>query len=314
MKKRLISVFVFALTVSAGAAFVLYQLISSKVTAGATSHPTTKTVFVASRDLQPGQLVTERDITTEQYITLPEGAITKKEDILNRGVINAIHRDAPFFDSTLAKQGEGAGFATIIPPGMRAFTVRVNEVVGVAGFAVAGMHVDVLVAGMPPGGTSQAAGAISRTLLQDITVLSAGQNFQKDAEGKPVVVQVVNLLVTPSQAELLNLATDERIQLVLRNPTDNAITQTSGAATANLFEGGAIHTSHLALTSDDAAAQDAETAARPKRKSPPPAPVVTVAAPAPAPPAPPKTSTIEVMAGASRTRVTVDRVNEETAQ
>jgi pilus assembly protein CpaB len=319
MKKRLISVFVFALTVSAGAAFVLYQLISSKVTAGAASHPTTKTVFVASRDLQPGALVTDRDITTEQYITLPEGAITKKEDILNRGVVSAIHRDAPFFDSTLAKQGEGAGFATIIPPGMRAFTVRVNEVVGVAGFAVAGMHVDVLVAGMPPGGTSASAGSISRTLLQDISVLSAGQNYQKDAEGKPVLVQVVNLLVTPSQAEILNLATDERIQLVLRNPTDNVITQTTGAATANLFEGGAIHTSHMAYTSDDAAGSGPSEAPRPKRKPAPPAeatpaPVVVAAAPPPPPPAPPKMSTIEVLSGGARAQVTVERVQEGSSQ
>ena len=245
MKKRLISVFVFALTVSAGAAFVLYQLISSKVTAGAASHPTTKTVFVAARDLQPGALVTDRDVVKQEYISVPEGAITKKEDIINRGVINAIHRDAPFFDGTLAKQGEGAGFATIIPAGMRAFTVKVNEVVGVAGFAVAGMHVDVLVAGTPP--NAQTAGAISRTLLQNISVLSAGQNYQKDAEGKPVMVQVVNLLLTPAQSEVMNLATDQRIQLVLRNPTDQVITQTPGAATANLFEGSAIRTTPLSF-------------------------------------------------------------------
>ena len=192
-------------------------------------------------------LVTEHDIAKQEYITVPDGAITKKEDIVNRGVINAVHRDAPFFDGTLAKQGEGAGFATIIPPGMRAFTVRVNEVVGVAGFAVAGMHVDVLVAGTPPGG-NQAAGSISRTLLQNVSVLSAGQNYQKDAEGKPVLVQVVNLLVTPAQAEILNLATDQRIQLVLRNPADNAITTTTGAATANLFEGTVIHTSGVAYS------------------------------------------------------------------
>src|SRR5580658_5389570 len=103
MNKRLISVFVFALSVSAGAAFVLYQLISSKVTAGAAaSHPATQTVFVAARDLQPGTLVTEHDIAKQEYITVPDGAIAKKEDIVNRGVINAVHRDAPFFDGTLA--------------------------------------------------------------------------------------------------------------------------------------------------------------------------------------------------------------------
>jgi pilus assembly protein CpaB len=312
MNKRLISVFVFALTVSAGAAFVLYQLISSKVTAGAASHPTTKSVFVAARDLQPGALITERDITRQDYITVPDGAITKKEDILNRGVITAIHRDAPFYDGILSKQGEGAGFATIIPTGMRAFTVRVNEVIGVAGFAVAGMHVDVLVAGTPPGG-SQTNGSISRTLLQDISVLSAGQNYQKDAEGKPVLVQVVNLLVTPSQAEILNLATDQRIQLVLRNPTDNVITETSGAATANLFEGGTIHISRPNVTS--------ETDAQPKPRRKPEMPVVAMATPvvqpvAPPPPAP-KTAVVEVLSGSTRASVTVKKtasVSPETAQ
>ena len=226
---------------------------------------------MASRDLQPGALITERDITRQDYIAIPDGAIVKKEDIINRGVIAAIHRDAPFFDGTLAKQGVGAGFATIIPTGMRAFTVRVNEVVGVAGFAVAGMHVDILVAGTPPGG-SQNTGPISRTLLQDISVLSAGQNYQKDAEGKPVLVQVVNLLVTPSQAEILNLATDHRIQLVLRNPTDNVITDTTGAATSNLFEGGAIRIQRPNIS------QDADAAPKPRRK--PEVPVVVVAAPA----------------------------------
>jgi pilus assembly protein CpaB len=287
MKTRLISVFAFALVVSAGAAFVLYQLISSKVTAGAASHPTTKTVFVATRDLQPGTLVTEQDVVKQDYITVPTGAITRKEDIVNRGVISAIHKDAPFFEGTLAKAGEGAGFATIIPNGMRAFTVRVNEVVGVAGFAVAGMHVDVLVAGMPPNG-GQNTGAVSRTLLQNISVLSAGQNYQKDAEGKPVLVQVVNLLVTPEQAEVLNLATDQRIQLVLRNPSDDVITQTSGAATVNLFAGGDIHPPRL----------EAYVTPKPQHKDPPPvaAPIVTAA---------PKSSVVEVLAGGVRTQVIV---------
>ncbi len=244
MKKRLISVFAFALAVSAGAAFVLYQLISTRVTAGAAaaanSHPTTKTVFVAAHDLEAGQMVTEKDITKQEFVNVPDGAITKKEEILNRGVINPIHRDSPFFDKTLAGAGEGAGFASIIPKGMRALAIHVNDVAGVAGFVIAGMHVDVLIAGLPPTsgvGTPAATGQQSRTLLQNITVLSAGQNYQKDAEGKPVMVTVVNLLVTPAQAEIMTLATDERIQLVLRNPADQAIAETPGAATSNLFAG-----------------------------------------------------------------------------
>ena len=78
---------------------------------------------------------------------------------------------------------------------MRAVAIRVNEIVGVAGFAVPGMRVDVLISGTPPG--AAALGGVTKTLLQNVQVLSAGQNFQKDAEGKPVSVQVVNLLVTP---------------------------------------------------------------------------------------------------------------------
>jgi len=96
--------------------------------------------------------------------------------------------------------------------------VKVNEVVGVAGFVVPGMRVDVLITGLPPGGNAF-DGPKVRTLLQNIQVLSAGVNFQKDREGKPEQAQVVNLLVTPAQAEILSLASNEtHIQLVLRNP------------------------------------------------------------------------------------------------
>jgi pilus assembly protein CpaB len=101
-------------------------------------------------------------------------------------------------------------------------------VVGVAGFAVAGMHVDVLISRRP--------GTQTRTLLQDIEVLSAGQDFKKDAEGKPVAVQVVNLLVTPSQAEhLVQVSLQSTISLALRNPLDRAVRKTHGVAQEQLF-------------------------------------------------------------------------------
>src|SRR6185312_8113710 len=302
MKKRLIGVFMFALVVSAGAAFVLYQLISTKVTAGASTHPVNKTVLVAAHDLQPGSLITDRDISTQEVVKIPDGAIVKKEDLLNRGVVSPIHQDTPFFDPLLAKKGEGAGFATIIPPGMRALAIKVNEVVGLAGFAVPGMHVDVLVAGTPPTASANVTGAISRTLLQNITVLSAGQNYQKDAEGKPVMVQVVNLLVTPEQAEILNLATDERIQLVLRNPNDHAVIETHGAVTSNLFEGTSFHTARVDAPQNPAP--------RPYRRDPQPSPAPVIPQPVAPPPAP-KTSVIEVLSGATRTQVTVSKAPQD---
>ncbi|HEX4136291.1 MAG TPA: Flp pilus assembly protein CpaB [Bryobacteraceae bacterium] len=243
MKKRLIAVLAFALAVSAGAAFVLYQLIASRMTVGASSKPVTTKVLVAARDLELGALIQDKDVRTLEYLTPPPGAILKREDIVNRGVSSPIHEDAPFYDVSLAPKGAGAGFASTIPPGMRAFAVHVNEVVGVAGFAVPGMRVDLLVSGTPPSAgqeTAAATGPVTRTLLQNIQVLSAGQNYQKDAEGKPVLVQVVNLLVTPAQAEMLNLATQQNIQLILRNPADKEIVTTPGASTFNLFTDGRV--------------------------------------------------------------------------
>jgi pilus assembly protein CpaB len=291
MKKRLIGVLAFALAVSAGAAFVLYQLIASKITVGAAPKPATTKVLVAARDLELGALIQERDVVPQEYLTVPAGALLKKEDIVGRGVTSPVHQDAPFYEAALAPKGAGAGFASTIPPGMRAFAVHVNEVVGVAGFAVAGMRVDVLVAGSPPGGTEENVGAITRTLLQNIQVLSAGQNYQKDAEGKPVMVQVVNLLVTPGQAEILNLATQQTIQLVLRNPSDREIVTTPGASTLSLFDGGKIRAPRL---------QTEPVVSR--------TPVVTPVAPAPVyvPPAPttPQTVTIEVFQGGRKAEST----------
>ena len=123
----------------------------------------------------------------------------------------------------------------MIPPGMRAVAIRVNEVVGVAGFVVPGMRVDVLISGNRPGADTS-LGTVTRTLLQNLEVMSAGQDYKKDAEGKPVLVQVVNLLVTPEQAEQLSLASSNtQLQLVLRNPLDHEVAKTPGTAMSLLF-------------------------------------------------------------------------------
>src|SRR5205807_234145 len=116
--------------VSAGAAFVLYQLISSKVqVSSAAAPPRTVKVFVSARDLELGALIQEKDVRAQEYVTQPTGAVTKKEDIIGRGVTTPIHQDTPFFEVALAAKGAGAGFASTIPKGMRAFAVHVNEVV-----------------------------------------------------------------------------------------------------------------------------------------------------------------------------------------
>ena len=120
---------------------------------------------------------------------------------------------------------------------MRAVAIPVNDVVGVAGFVVAGMRVDVLISGSSPRGDN-GLGPVTKTMLQNLEVLSAGQEFKKDAEGKPVAVPVVNLLVTPEQAEQLSLASKQTtIQLDLRNPLDHDVAKTSGTALQKLFDG-----------------------------------------------------------------------------
>jgi pilus assembly protein CpaB len=115
--------------------------------------------------------------------------------------------------------------------GMRAVALRVNEVVGLAGFVLPGMRVDVLVAGNVPGSATM----LCRTVLQNIEVLSAGQKIDKNGEGKPESAQVVNLLVTPAQAETLNLASESRVQLVLRNPLDTKSEVTPGISVARMY-------------------------------------------------------------------------------
>jgi pilus assembly protein CpaB len=120
---------------------------------------------------------------------------------------------------------------------MRAFAVSVNEVVGVAGFVTAGSHVDLLIQGNSPTGNST-LGTLSKTLIQNLEVLSAGQDFRKDPEGKPVPVQVVNVLVTPEQAEVLSLASSQTsIRMTLRNPLDHDIAKTPGTAMKYVWGG-----------------------------------------------------------------------------
>lgn len=235
MNQRFISVLIFAFLVAAGASLLLYRVLTSRVSAKS-SAPTTK-VVLAARNLDPGTLIKDSDLKMGDWAgPIPAAAAQKREDVIGRGVVAAIYDSEPVLESRLAPKGAGGGLAAMIPAGMRAFAVRVNEVVGVAGFVVPGMRVDVLISGNPPGSSSSVTGTQTRTLIQNIEVLSAGQDFKKDAEGKPIQVQVVNLLVTPQQAEMLSLATNQTtIQLVLRNPLDTQIAKTQGTALSLLF-------------------------------------------------------------------------------
>lgn len=233
MNKRLLGVLVFALLVAGAATAIVYRLIAAKMPASGAD--TSGRVLVAARDLEVGVLVKASDVKEAEWAgKIPEHAVAKVEDIVDRGVTATTYQGEPILDTRLAAKGAGAGLASTIPMGMRAAAVRVNDVVGVAGFVTPGQRVDVLILGSPD--SSRVHGAMSRTVLQNIQVLSAGQQTQKDTEGKPVTVPVVNLLVAPEQAEILSLASNEaRIQLVLRNPMDTKEAKTPGVEMDKLF-------------------------------------------------------------------------------
>jgi pilus assembly protein CpaB len=219
-------------------AYFVYRIGSANM-AAIKQKPTTTSVVAAARDIKIGTVLSASDLTVTQIAgAVPKGVILKPENAIGRGVLSDIYQGELVEDNRLAASGSGGGLASTIPPGMRACAVKVDDVVGVSGFATPGMRVDVLIAGNPPNATGSSSTQV-KTLLQNIEVLSAGTDIQRDTSG-PKQVQVVNLLVTPEQAELLSLAnTQARIQLVLRNPLDTKIQPVAGTAMSNVFEGSA---------------------------------------------------------------------------
>ena len=237
MNRRIFIVLLSAFLIAVACSYIVYRLVGNRLSG---THPATTRVIAAANDIKLGAVLRDADLTTVEITgTMPKGVILKKQDAIGRGVVSDLYSGEPILESRLAAPGSGGGLAATIPQGMRASAVKVNDVVGVAGFVTPGMRVDVLISGNPPGQTRDSAqGALSKTILQNIQVLSAGTDIQPDAEGKPRQVQVVNLLVTPEQAELLNLAANQAsIQLVLRNPLDTNIATPPVAVTAQLFTG-----------------------------------------------------------------------------
>lgn len=279
MNRRLLIILLCALAVSTVTSYVVYRMVGKRVSARMNPETQVSTIVVAAKNLELGTLITAADVKTASWLgPLPKNVAVKPEGLIGRGVISALYEGEPILETRLAAPGSGGGLAATIPQGMRACAVRVDEVVGVAGFVIPGMRVDVLISGNPPGADA-AAGSRVKTLLQNIQVLSAGANIQKDAEGKPVQVQVVNLLVTPDQAELLSLAGNQtKIQLILRNPLDLEVTKTSGSAMAGLFAGTPGAPAPAPVDRPRAAAPRAVRAPAPAPAAAPP-PVVTPVAP-----------------------------------
>lgn len=239
MNRRLLTILTISFLVACACSLLVYRMVGNRV-ASAHKEATTR-VVAASSDIRLGTVLSSSNLSTIDIAgSLPKGVILKPADAIGRGVVSDIYQGEPILAGRLAPLGSGGGLAATISKGMRAMAVKVDEVVGVAGFVTPGMRVDVLVSGDPPGTFNPASGPEVRTLLQNIQVLSAGTDIQKDTEGKPQQVHVVSLLVTPEQAEVLSLASNHthyQIQLVLRNPLDTQIGKPAGLAMSAIFGG-----------------------------------------------------------------------------
>jgi pilus assembly protein CpaB len=190
---------------------------------------------VASQDMPTGFLITKDYVKLVPWpASAPvKGGFTSIDKVLNRGLIASVAVNEPITEAKLAPLDAGAGLPPTITEGMRALSVRVNDVIGVAGFVVPGTHVDVLVT-LKRGDSD----TMTRAVVNDIQVLTAGTRYDqaKSRDGQPIPTSVVTLLVTPADAEKITLAQSQgSIMLTLRNPLDHKPTDTTGIRTAALM-------------------------------------------------------------------------------
>jgi pilus assembly protein CpaB len=192
-------------------------------------------IVLATRPVPLGSRVNAADVKLVAWPSdspLP-GAFSRIEEVVGRGVIDGLSENEPVSESKLAPRDAGAGLSPAIPAGMRAISVKVNEVIGVAGFAVPGARVDVVATVRRPDD------AVSRVLIANVQVLTAGTRYEqeKPRDAKPIPSTVVTLVVSPAQAEKIALASAEgQLTLMLRNPLDIAEPVTTGARLARLVE------------------------------------------------------------------------------
>src|ERR1019366_4585254 len=176
MNRRVQIILLSAFVIATLCSYAVYRMVGSRI---ASSQPRTTRVIVAANDIKLGSVLHAADLGTAEISgSLPKGAIQDLQQALNRGVISDLYQGEPILESRLAAPGAGGGLAATIRPGMRACAIKVDDVVGVAGFVTPGMHVDVLISGNPPGvGGTAEEGPKVKTLLQDIEVLSAGTDI-----------------------------------------------------------------------------------------------------------------------------------------
>jgi pilus assembly protein CpaB len=245
--------------------------------------PVATTFAVVARDrLEAGTLLAAQQM---QVVPWPEanpltGGFTKVDDVVGRGLVSGVVPNEPITESKLAPKGSGGGLPPMIPNGMRAIAVKVNDVIAVAGFTVPGTRVDVVVTVRGSGSQE----SMSRVVVSNVQVLAAGTKFDQDKskDGQAIPTTVVTLLVTPADAERIALAqTDGQVMLVLRNPMDVDPAQTNGIRMSGL------------VSAPNGAPVKQIIQGRPRMVAPTP------------PPPPPAPYTVEAIRGAKRSEEVV---------
>ena len=233
--KRTAVVLSAALLLASAASMGVYRIVS-RLPTGPVQAPTVDTVL-AKHPLKLGTRITADHVRVVKWPAENKiaASFSKIEDVLQRGLISDLDENEPLTESKLAPLEAGAGLPPSITPGMRAVSVKVNEVVGVAGFVVPGTRVDVMVTLTS---RQQNTDSQTRVVVSNAQVLTAGTRYdqEKAKEGAPIPSTVVTLLVSPPDAERIALAASEgQIMLSLRNPLDTTPTVTTGVRTAGLF-------------------------------------------------------------------------------
>ncbi len=277
-RTRMMVVGLAALVVSLIVTLWVYRELSGRLTGGPKP---AREIVVAAKNVSMGAILKAEDLKTIPWpgdVDLA-GSFGKIDDAVGRGAILPLAANEPVLEARLAPKGSG-GLTAAIPEGMRALAVKVNDVVGVAGFAVPGTRVDVVLSGSPEGNDFE----FSKTILENVQVLSAGQDVEIDREGKPKNVQVITLLLTPEQAQKLALGSiDGQIRLALRNPMDQKVADPAPVSKKALYQQG------------EAEAPPKPAPRRVARAAPPP--------PVAAEPPPPKQFEVELIRGADREKL-----------
>ena len=230
---RIFIVFILAIAAGGVFAFGTYNFVQ-KMPTRTVSLPT-KPVVVAAADLDIGAEIRREDVRVVEWpeTALPAGSISNPQEVIGRGIIMPMIQNEPFLPLKLSPKDGGGGLPPAIPPGLRAVSVKVNEVIGVAGYVLPGTRVDVVATVSP---TQQPTDMTSKVILTNVAVLAAGTKIERDTDrNKPISVTVVTLLVDPTESEKLTLAANEgKIQLALRNPLDKESPVTKGIKPAVL--------------------------------------------------------------------------------